>query len=565
MSVITANICFALGSYVSLYSDPYAPVSHDSQYVFPITVGYKSNKIEGGASDNPNIITMVGDAIPSSKLIPQYKEDFYNRIHITPSTIDLGNLLSNQIEFFDVWNAYFITQNLSALNFVGSDDGIILTEPIVPPTDFEPLEFRTYQLDFDTSGPSSINLTYTFTFPNDAPTLAVTGNRIIIFAFAPDWSNPVLERLEWATQIIEVENGLEIRNKLRSHPRRTLEYNFIMQASEKRLFEQYAWGWKSRVFAIPLWTDCLITTAALSINDTFISVDTTDYTSIINEGIAILWDGFDNVESVEIVSFTSNDLTLIRGLVKNWPQGTKLFPVKSARMLDEITYSQPTDDIIMGSVTFQIIDNLSIPAVDSPLAYEDAFLLEKLPNRAEDVEVSLQSKLAILDFGIASPFVDDRSGYPDQVTSYSFYATGRQDIWEWRQWLHARAGRWTKFYLTQYSSDFELAQDITAAATTITVKDLQYRSFYATHPTKRDIEIVLFDGTIYRRRITGAVAGAPGEEEISIDTLGVLVTISEVKRISFLHGYRLDADAIEISWVTAGQAQIDFNARVIEQ
>lgn len=562
MVAITANTCFT-SEFYGQYTDPYAAASHDGRYSYNPT-SYLHAKVDFVTAPASVIgINDVGITVP--KLIPQYVDDFYGRIHITPTAIDLGNLLSNQVQFFDVWNAYFAPQNLSALTFVGSDDGITLTEPIVPPTDFFALESRTYQLDFDTSGPSSINLTYTFVFPSDSPTLSVTGNRIIIFTFAPDWSSPVLERLEWATQITEVEDGTETRNKLRSSPRRTFEYAFLMQTHEKRLFEEYVWAWKARVFALPIWTDCIIVTTALLINDTNINVDTTDYTSIINDGVAILWDGYDNVESVEIVSFTSTALTLIRGLTKNWPVGTKLFPVKSARMLDEVSYTQPTDDVTMGNVTFQIINNLAIPAVDSPTAYEDAYVIEKEPNRAEDMEVSTQSKLAIMDFGIASPFVDDRAGFPDQVTSYSFYATDRQDIWEWREWLHARAGRFTKFYLTQYSSDFELVQDIGAADTALHVRDQQYRAFYNTHVTKRDIEIVLLDGTTYRRRITGANLGAPGEEDISILTLGVLIPKNTVKRVSFLHGYRLDADAVEISWVTAGQAQINFNARVIEQ
>ena len=37
-----------------------------------------------------------------------YFDDYYNRIHIAPSALALGNVASEQVNAVTVWNAYFI-------------------------------------------------------------------------------------------------------------------------------------------------------------------------------------------------------------------------------------------------------------------------------------------------------------------------------------------------------------------------------------------------------------------------------------------------------------------------
>ena len=39
-----------------------------------------------------------------------YFDDFYNRIHIAPSILELGNIASEQTQSVNVWNAYLVSK-----------------------------------------------------------------------------------------------------------------------------------------------------------------------------------------------------------------------------------------------------------------------------------------------------------------------------------------------------------------------------------------------------------------------------------------------------------------------
>lgn len=509
----------------------------------------------------------IVDLVGVGHLCPQFTGDFYGRIHIVPAVINLGNLVSAQERTFEVWNAYFSAQNLASLIPDGDTTGIILTEPELAPTLYGALESRVYTLNFDLVGPAAIDVVWTFDFPSEDPTFTAFGNRVIIFAFAPDWSEPIVDKYEWLTQIIESENGIERRHRLRTNPRRSIEYQMLMDQTEKRWLERYFWTWKGRAFAVPIWQDCKKTTTLTGIGALQIDMDTTDYTSFKDGGIAILVNDYDDSEAVEIVSVNPTSLTLIRGTAGTWPIGSRIYPSQTGRMVDTISMSQPTADVTIGQIRFELVDNTALPAVDSPTPYQGDFILERAPNRASDLDVSWQSKYGLVDFSIAQPFVDDRAGFPDQVTRLNFAEGGRANIWFWMEWIMARAGKWSKFWMPSQSVDFVVVTDIDFNDTAIEVIDTQYRDFYNFSAGKSEIAIFTRDGNVYYRSISSAQEKAPpgsGIELIGIDTqLGIDYAVDEVKQVSFLHPVRMDSDTVEINWHTQEMAEINFNTRVI--
>jgi len=506
----------------------------------------------------------INSEVVDGRLCPMFVDDFYFRVHVTPNVIALGNLVSAQIRTFEVWNAFFTSNNNISLTPVGDTTGIILTEPAIPPTLYAALESREYELAVGLTGPPAIDIIYTWVFDTESVTLELTGNRVIIFSFSPDWSDPVVERYEWLTQVIEADDGTERRNRLRTNPRRKMEYRILLGSDDKRWLELYLWDWKARLFSVPIWTDCVFTTALTPIGDLVIDVAFTEDTSFKVGGIAIFVIDQQTVEAVEILSIQPTSLTLIRPTLQEWPSGTRIYPALVGRMTEDQILIQPTADIDFASISFEFVDNEAITAVDSPTAYESDFILERIPNRAEDLQLTYQSKYGLVDFGIAPAFVDDRSGFPDVVTKFDFAEEGRADIWFWKEWLHARAGRHTQFWMASQSQDFIALEQIDDTDNAITVQDYEYRNFYNLAPGKRDIAIFTTTGLVFYRRLTSAAEGAPGEEIIGISaSLGTTIPLNEIKQISFLHPSRLDADGIEFAWDHTEMVRISFSARVL--
>ena len=326
------------------------------------------------------------------------------------------------------------------------------------------------------------------------------------------------------------------------------------------------WGWKARVFAVPLWQDCALTTTTTLLGATQIDVVTATYSFTVGQ-LAIFVDAYNDVEAVEIITVNPTNIIIIRPtVIREWASGSRIYPALSGRMQESQGFLQPTADIDHGTVKFEFLDNIAIPAVDSPTVYDDSFALDRAPNRVVDLDVSWDSKYGLVDFGIHTPLVDDRAGFPDVVTQFEFAEDTRDDIQFWRAWLHARAGKWSKFYFSSWSRDFTLVANIDALDVSIDVEDNLYRDFYTLQTPKRDIAIYTTDGQVYYRRITAAALNTPDVERLTIDAnIGTDYTIAEVKMISFLHPSRLNTDHIELQWSHQEMAQVGFTTRVILQ
>jgi len=554
-----------------IFSNPFAgnqATLSEGQDVFPIQIILSSEDFFGDLIDNEPVDMRF--VIVDGQLCPMFVDDFYERVHVTPTVIGLGNLVSTQIRSFEVWNAFFTSNNNISLIADGDTTGIVLTEPAIPPTLYAALESREYLLNVGLVGPAAIEVVYTWLFDTESRTLTVTGNRVIIFVFTPDWSEPVVERYEWLTQIIEADDGGERRNRLRTNPRRSIEYRVLVNSDDKRWLEVYMWDWKARLFSVPIWTDCVFTTADTPIGDLVIDVAFTEFTSFKVGGVAIFVIDQRDVEAVEIANITATTLILLRPTLKAWPSGTRIYPALVGRLTEDQNLRQPTADITFANVKFEFVDNEALPAVDSPTAYKDVdgiptFVLEKVPNRAQDLDLTYQSKYGLVDFGIAPAFVDDRSDFPDVVHQFEFVEDGREDIWFWKEWLHARAGRHTPFWISSQSQDFIALETIDSTDVSILVQDYEYRNFYNFSVGKRDIVILSATGERFYRRIVSAVTTAnPGEELLGIDApLGTTIPLNQIKQISFVHPSRLDTDGIEFAWDHTEMTRISFTTRVL--
>jgi hypothetical protein len=123
-------------------------------------------------------------------------------------------------------------------------------------------------------------------------------------------------------------------------------------------------------------------------------------------------------------------------------------------------------------------------------------------------------------------------------------------------WLYYFAGKLKPVWRLTWEHDFELAATITNNSSVFDVTDWGYRDTYNLAETKRDIAIILKNGTIHRRRITAAVAsGTAGRETLTVDVpITPAVTLSDIDRICFANCTRLAADEVEIEWPTGNCA-----------
>ncbi|MBP8867649.1 MAG: hypothetical protein KBG62_06060, partial [Propionivibrio sp.] len=208
-------------------------------------------------------------------IVRQFERDWYHHVHLLPGRMALGNLLSTQVRQVEVWNAHFAPKTLSAV--IGQNNGgLILAAPTNPPTTYGMLESRLHDVSIGLDGPPVIEASFTFQFPDEAPTLSISGRRVVVFGLKPNWADGWLERLMWATDVLAARDGTEQRVSLRTKPRRSLEFSILVGRDDAALLDVLLSSWQSRVYALPIWPDKAVLAATVTAGSTVIPLTTTN-------------------------------------------------------------------------------------------------------------------------------------------------------------------------------------------------------------------------------------------------------------------------------------------------
>lgn len=198
---------------------------YDSRLMFEV---FRDGDYRISASNSWGI---TGEALVS------FKDDFYERIHIFPSKIDLGTIASTQSREISVWNAY--TKLPATLDEITLSNGAgISVIGALTPVVFQPLQELFWTVRVTPNGPPQINASLFFDFTGVADPLAVpiTGSRAVVMPIPPN--PPVQEKWSWLTDVHVSVDGSEQRISLRANPRRRLSAEIVF-GSEAELREQY--------------------------------------------------------------------------------------------------------------------------------------------------------------------------------------------------------------------------------------------------------------------------------------------------------------------------------------
>ena len=494
-------------------------------------------------------------------IVRQFERDWYHRVHLLPGRMALGNLLSTQIRQVEVWNAHFATKTLSAI--IGQNNGgLTLTAPVNPPTTYGMLESRLHNLSIGLDGPPVIEASFIFQFPGEAPTLSVTGRRVVVFGIAPDWSDGWLERLMWATDVLTARDGTEQRIRLRSQPRRSLEFSLLAAGDEAALLDVLLSAWQARVYALPVWTDKSRLSSRVNAGSTVIPVATT-HLEYAADGLLVIGTDSRNTEAAEILSVASNTVTLKQPLLQTWPAGAFVVPAQTARLRMKQGVSRITESIARSRLVFDLVESSVIAPQEATMRFKSAPVWLQRPNRLRDVDTEYQRLAEVLDFETGITAVDDSAACPFIRRSFDYLCQNRGEIAALRGWLAARQGRFCTFWHPTWESSLVPTRKLLAGQTAMTVASRGYALYFNSLPGRRDIACLHKNGQWYLRTILGFGPGSSGEEEVmtldqpfSFDALP-----EDWLALYFLEKTRLDADQIELHWLTDSLVEVSLPMR----
>jgi len=479
-----------------------------------------------------------------------FLDDFYYRIHISPSLLDLGNVVSAQTTDVYLWNAFLESRTLSAINGLG--EGLLVSGQPAAPLLFPALKELQWQVTVTPDGQPVLDTTVEWAFDNGAEAgLRITANRIIAWSFAPDWADGVIERLTWATDILQSESAVEQRRAIRLSPRREFEASMYVEGRERQLLDLALFGWGSRVWALPIWHEVQLLGVGVSAGALSI-ICSTQYLDFRAGGLAMLrGESAFTSETVEVDSVTPVSLLLKRPTQQTWPAGSRLYPVRSAQLTQQPDLTRLTDTASSADVQFLVVDPCDWPALMPTTLYRGQSVFETRPDEGEDLTSSYQRLLLTLDSGSAIPLMTDTANRAFPVQAHRWLEMGRSERAALRSFIYAMQGRQKSVWLPTHADDLTLVDIVSSLATTLDIANIGYSRFASAKPGRRDIRIELWDGSVYFRRITGSSELSSDIERISIDaTFGRQILPVDIVRISWLVLCRLDSDTVEIEHMT---------------
>lgn len=478
--------------------------------------------------------------------------DWFDRIHVEYSFLDMGNLLSTQVVNFEIFSTYFDGRTMTSQTESGTQ-GLTLGLPVPTPIPFAPWQSQNFTLTISTDGPPTIEAEYVFVFDVGSYPMDVVGRRVVAWFVPPNWAQPIVERIEFSTNIIRAYDGTEQRFALRGDAARWF-WDFAYNASDRtqRILENVSYAWGPRVWALPIWPQGVALTADVAPGDVTINCPTDDLDFHVN-GLANLTTLAtpEVYESIEIESLTSTTITAKRALTGTWSAASTLvFPVRTARMIDSTRMSRFTGQHVYGQVAFRCEEPLRRTAATETL-YRSFPVQTSKPDWASDPAVEYARKIVEIDLGFSTPLVEDESGIAEPVTAFRWFFQTREATEGFRKWLFARRGRQKAIWLPSFASDLIVKTTVSNSATNIDVEIAGLKSYAAAGIHRRDLRIEMKNGTVYYRRASAYVEVDSTTERLTIDSaLGTTWQPSDFAQISFMALSRLDADSVEIAHYT---------------
>lgn len=499
-----------------------------------------------------------------ANLLPSYTEEYYDRIHVLPSSFDAGNVSSTISYEVEVWNAFFVPRTLTAIDQIDAD-GINVLNGKIPGSTFGVLESDIYDIEVTPDGPPAIEALLKWTFGVDFGTHVITGTRLVLFAFKP--AAPITEKLAWKTNVMRAYSG-EQRVALRKHPRQTWDMRYKQSEGElQSRMNSAMWGRNFKAFGLPVWTDVTYIYSSIAAGTTTIYLDTRYFDYRVEGLLVLLYRDDITNEAKEILEVYDDRIVLKRPLEMAFPDGAMAMPVVICQPEGGIVREDIGNDVNISQIRFRAIDNLeyNTTAPETYLGYE--ILLDYNIRRSQSVQSAIVHPSVTVD-NQTGPW--DTFAYreqPDEIFDWSWVADNPEARWNNKMFLMRQRGRIKPFWIKTRRPDFILAETMAGSSTSMPVKNMGQEKLDLIGDT-RHIEVVMKDGTEYRRIIDalGSESTDKQTQYVEINSaFGVDILPEDVDRISYLRLVRIDTDEVEIEHSLGIYSQFTVPLITVEQ
>ena len=520
------------------------------------------------SGDHNGIYYPVQDVFPCATsqcgfYVIGFGDDFYNHVYIIPESIDLGIILSDTVETFIVWNAYFVTAGCTSI--VDINLGTLGIAGLATPFNLFGLEYTTYTVTALEDGEAEIDVLRTYIFDlGDEPFIEITGSRSVVFSFEPQ--KEITESLEWFTDVIVPKDGVaaEQRISVRPIPRQHLKWTIVLPTEQEQIrFDTLLFRQLKRKWGVPIWVNALPHRGTINILDTTITLDTSN-TLFEDDSLGIIWQSPTSFEVIRIETIVGSTLTLELP-IQNQFLGTKsIMPLKIGYLNSSVQLRDSIRLKANAQVSFLVLNNSLVTGYTPDLEYLSQPVITSHSVLNQSTERSIDSDSIFNDPGIGDLQLISGSEFNIINRAHRFENKTRATCWNFRQFLHSLYGRQKTAWLPTFKKDMILAAPFLNGNTFFYIEDTSnFSRFMQINTLVTHIIFMFTDGEKVCREVLSMADQGDGTEKIAVVALARDVTTTNCQ-ISLLHLCRQTLDQVDISWYQPNQHYSNLDFRVIK-
>lgn len=482
--------------------------------------------------------------------------DFYERFHVLPRSIALGNVLSTTLVDMEVFSAFRKTAQFWTAYDNNAGAGVTLVGAPSLPTLVQPMAGFTFDLQVDLNGPAVVDSTLDFTFNvTGLIQVPISFQRVVLFPAPPEL--PYDETLEWLTDVLTKVDGSEQRRAIRKTPRQFFRWDVLVEdGRERSIVENSLFDWQGRTFGVPVWHESTNLAAAITGGSTtVITVGSTADADFRDGGLVLVWESVTKYDVLNLVSHTSTTLTVQNPPTNSYSQtptgGVLVIPLRLAAVEGDVRGGR----YLQGQDRFQVRFRVTEAGVDlADSSSWSTFNSKVLLDDYNFVEGTLPETYSLpvvrIDngSGLSAEYV--RQDRHRRASQRRFVVATRAGLWRVRQLLHALRGRQISFYLPTFSKDLVPAGTMTSGQTTLAVENVGYTNLIRSRQPKNVIRVVPVAGagSPFLRTIVSSTVVDSATENITVSSSWPsTLTPAQIERISFVEKVRSDSDRIVIN------------------
>lgn len=503
------------------------------------------SSIEHSSTSTKVLLTPA--SIVGSRDMKSFVDDYYEMIHVLPSSVNVGSITGDISTNVEIWNAYREeSKQLTAIVETGTT-GVSFS--LTAPKTFNPLESTIETLDIFISGPAELAAEYELIFTGiSSSSITATGERVLALPYI--FGAPATETLKFKTDILNKKDGTEQRIRLRSSARNHFDVSLTIPNDEMQRAFNLIYGWRVNSWALPIWTQARIG-STVNAADLVISVDTTNAQFKVG-GFVCIWQ---NAKLFQVVTITAFDLTSI---TINTPASSQFITPYVMPAVTSIMIKDPTrsHDAYNGKIKaeFLLIGNDEITSAGTLYPYADGieefYYTPLMPGKK--LTDTIKSKFDIIDYdtGNITTFSDWTHAKVARKIKVIFETPA--EIYEFKEWAYRIAGRQVPFYMPFYENSFTVTQTVT-----VTNSMVVSAQGYSNYAAVRTMIAIYSAGAWTYTKINTVIDNGNGTETLSLDdTLNF--EPEDIVMISYVGLFRLDNDDIKMKWHPSGVVEVNL-------